>query len=107
MSVIASSGDSLKQLDLSHNALAAELSNKAAISFIEQTVAFMDASVSLQHLNLSSVNLRSRVLQIMWPAARSRSLIAIHLDNNEIPSAQLPYVFAAFGIKTSAGDLFD
>ena len=54
------------------------------------------------------MNLRDRLLKLMWPMARSHSMLAIHLSNNSIEIKLLPAIFAAFGIKTIPGeDLYD
>jgi len=67
----------------------------------------IEGSTTLQHLNIDQINLRNRVLLIMWPLVRSKSLQSIHISNNDIPDTKVQTLLAVFQIKTFDGDLFD
>ena len=65
-------------------------------------------SDALQHLDLSNMCLGSKVTTLMWDIYRSKSLLAVHLSDNEIPDKILRSLLFAFGIHdANEGDLFD
>ena len=66
--------------------------------FLEILVKLIEGSQKLQHLVLESVYLQSRVTLIMWPIYRSKSLQAVHLNDNEIPDKIMSTVLEVFGI---------
>lgn len=60
---------------------------------------FLHNNQGLVHLNLSGLNLGSRVTALSEALASSRSLIAIHLDQNEIPPDASESLFNALRVR--------
>ena len=57
-------------------------------------------------IDLSGMNFRSNVKAIQWPLAKSKTLQAIHLSDNNIPKATEINMLMVFGVK-STDDLAD
>ena len=66
----------------------------------------MTESDKLVLLDISGMNLRHHVREIMWPLARSRTLQSIHLSDNNINAVTMTHIFLVFGIK-DPGDKID
>jgi hypothetical protein len=64
------------------------------------------------HLNLSGMKLKERVLQIVPQLCQSKTLVAVHLGDNEISSEVNISIKEAFGInfvlkKENPSDMVD
>ena len=58
-------------------------------------------SAKLIDINLSGMNLRSNIQAIQWPLAKSKTLQAIHLSDNNIPKAIEINMLMVFGVKST------
>lgn len=64
------------------------------IRFIEN-----EENTKLVDLDLSNMNLQSRVEKLTWPIANSKTIQSMHLSNNEIPKNVLTDLLMVFGIR--------
>jgi len=63
-------------------------------------VTMISNSPKLIDLDLSGMNFRSNVKMIQWPLAKSKTLQAIHLSDNNVPKAVEINMLMVFGIKS-------
>jgi len=59
-----------------------------------------DESMKLIDIDLSGMNFRENVMSIQWPLAKSATLQAIHLSDNNLPKAVEINLLMVFGIKS-------
>ena len=73
---------------------------------MDSLLTIITESNKLIDLNISGMNLRNNVRNLMWPLARSRVLQAIHLSDNNLNAVTMSHVHLVFGIK-EAGEKID
>ena len=61
-------------------------------------------SSSLIDIDLSGMNFKENVKDIQWALAKSKTLQAIHLSDNNIPKAIETNMLMVFGVKSNEGD---
>ena len=91
-------------LNLSYNILPTQTAYRKR--FLESLIRLVTESDKLVDLDISGMNLRHHVREIMWPLARSRTLQSIHLSDNNINAVTMTHIFLVFGIK-DPGDKID
>lgn len=62
------------------------------------------SSSKLIDINLSGMNFKENVKEIQWPLAKSKTIQAIHLSDNNIPKAVEINMLMVFGVKSAEGD---
>ena len=62
-------------------------------------------SEKLVDIDISGMNLRNGVREIMWPLARSKTLQSIHLSDNNINAVTMTHLLMVFGIKDTGDNL--
>ena len=70
-------------------------------NFLKYLVSMISNSSKLIVINLSGMNLRSNVQAIQWPLAKSKTLQAIHLSDNNIPKAIEINMLMVLGVKST------
>ena len=60
----------------------------------------INSASKLIDINLSGMNFREHVKAIQWPLAKSKTLQAIHLSDNNIPRAIEINMLMVFGVKS-------
>ena len=90
----------LSVLNISYNVLPTQESYHR--KFMNSLLSIISESHKLIDLNISGMNLRNNIRNLMWPLARSRVLQAIHLSDNNLNAVTLSHVHLVFGIKDAA-----
>ena len=67
--------------------------------FLDNLIKLIDDSDKLIDLDISGMNLRDNVREVMWPLSRSRTLQSIHLSDNNISAVAMTHILMVFGIK--------
>jgi hypothetical protein len=86
-------------LNLSGNPLP-DKDSKYSLSFIANLLRFIEIENSrLVDLDLSSMNLKNRMEKLQWAIKHSKSLLAVHLSNNELTPPVMADLLMVFGIR--------
>ena len=84
-------------LNLSYNILPTQPPYRK--KFLDSLIKLVVESEKLVDLDISGMNLRNHVREIMWPLARSKTLQSIHLSDNNINAVTMTHLYLVFGIK--------
>lgn len=104
MEVISENCQQMQYLNLSYNALPQH--HDWLQKFLGHLVNMITTASKLIDIDLSGMNFRRNVKAIQWPLAKSKTLQAIHLSDNNIPKAVEINMLMVFGVK-STEDLSD
>lgn len=101
MTVIQEQCGQLAYLNLSQNQV--PLNKEWLTLFVSELSTMICESQKLIDINLAGMNLRESVSEIMLPLAKSKTLQAIHLSDNNIPRKLERRLLKLFGIQQEAG----
>jgi len=103
MEVIQDNCQQIQYLNLSYNSLPSNLTWQQ--KFLHHLVILINTSSKLIDIDLSGMNLRENVKAIQWPLAKSKTLEAIHLSDNNLPKPTEINMLMVFGVKCSGDDV--